>query len=427
MRMGHQILFGKKKGNARRFREFVFVFIAAMILWPSGAGRAEEIVIGFTGPLSGLGAEFGADCANGVEMAINEINGAGGISVKGKTFTFRLEKMDDKVNPELAVANAQQMRREHKAIAVFNPVFTTIAPLMQINTKPGSEFIIIAYTSIPQITDMRNPLTIVTVQPFTVYAKIEAEMAWERGWRSAAIVVTSGGYGDMWRQYFRQAWEKKGGVVTVDKSTNYYTRTDFAAPLAEAVVANPDFILIGGPSATTALIIEQARAKGFEGGFLLIEQAKLDAIRSVMVKPLGMEGCIGVARVADVPFAVSEEFTIAYQAKYKRNVTWEVVNNYAAMYALARSINAAGTAGDVRAIRSAFPRAFPMLGDRYPMEIYGITANGRFITAAVAQEVKHGRFKQPAAYVWWATNRKEFDQVIKTTKSSTPVFWLRMN
>ncbi|NLX53454.1 MAG: ABC transporter substrate-binding protein [Deltaproteobacteria bacterium] len=424
--MSTQILPGKK-GNTKPFRGFVFVFIAMLILLWSETGRAEEIVIGFSGPLSGLGAEFGSDCVNGVEMAVNEINGTGGISVQGKTYTFRLEKLDDKVNPETAVQNALRMRRDHKAIAVFNPVFTTIAPLMQINTKPGNAFIIMAYTSVPQVMEMNNPLTIVTVQSFKVYARIEADVAWKKGWRKAAIVVTSGRYGDMWRQYFRQEWEKKGGVVTVDKSTNYYARTDFAAPLEEALATNPDFILIGGPSATTALIIEQARSKGFEGGFLLIEQAKLDAIRSVMVKPLGMEGCIGVARVSDVPFAVSDKFTSAYLAKYKRSLTWEAVNNYAGMYALARAIVAAGTASDVRAIRAAFPKAFPVLGDRYPMEIYGITSAGRFITAAVAQEVKHGRFRQPAAYVWWAKTRKEFDRIVKITKSTTPVFWLRMD
>jgi hypothetical protein len=68
-----------------------------------------------------------------------------------------------------------------------------------------------------------------------------------------------------------------------------------------------------------------------------------------------------------------------------------------------------------------------MLGDRYPMEIYGITSKGRFITAAVAQEVRHGRFRQPAAYVWWASTRKEFEQIIKMTKSTMPVFWLKLN
>ncbi len=412
----------------RKYNCFIF-FVVAIILsvMLSRVALAEEIVIGFSGPLSGLGAEFGQDCANGVEMAINEMNTAGGVIVNGKKYTFRLEKMDDQVNPQIAVQNALQMRKEYKAIAVFNPVFTTIAPLMKSNLNSKNEFIVMAYTSMPQATEMGNPLTVVTVQPFTVYSKVEADLAWEKGWRKAAIVVTSGGYGDMWRQQFRKEWEKKGGQITVDKSANYYTRTDFAVPLAEALDSNPDFMLIGGPSSTTALIIEQARAKGFEGGFVLIEQAKLDAIRAVMEKPLGMEGCIGVARVSDIPFAVSEAFTQNYTAKYKRSLTWEVVTNYTSMFALARAIVASGAASDVRAIRAAFPKAFPMLGDKYPMEIYGITPGGRFIAAAATQEVKHGKFKQPGAYVWWAKTQKEFDQIKKITKSSTPVFWLKMN
>ncbi|PKN84989.1 MAG: hypothetical protein CVU51_09485 [Deltaproteobacteria bacterium HGW-Deltaproteobacteria-1] len=74
-----------------------FIFITAMILaitWTTIAGAA-EIVIGFTGPLSGPAAEYGQDCVTGVDLAIRDINGAGGITVGGKNYTFRLEKMDD--------------------------------------------------------------------------------------------------------------------------------------------------------------------------------------------------------------------------------------------------------------------------------------------------------------------------------------------
>ena len=108
-------------------------------MWTAVAG-AEDIVIGYTGPLSGPAAEYGQDCVNGLEMAVNEINAQGGIAVRGKKYTFRLEKMDDKVNPELAVSNARQLRKEHKAIAIFNPVATTIAPLMKINQEKKNEF-----------------------------------------------------------------------------------------------------------------------------------------------------------------------------------------------------------------------------------------------------------------------------------------------
>jgi branched-chain amino acid transport system substrate-binding protein len=186
-------------------------------------------------------------------------------------------------------------------------------------------------------------------------------------------------------------------------------------------------MLIGGPSATTALIIEQARAKGFEGGFVMIDQAKLDAIQAVMEKPLGLEGTLGLAKVTSISFPATENFKQQYTAAYKRDYTWESVVNYTSMHALAKAIVAAGTVDDVRAIRAAFPKAFPMLGDKYPMEVFGITQGGRMLSTPVVQTMKHGKFTQPNLYVWWANTQKEFDQVQKITKGSIPFIWHRMD
>jgi len=407
-----------------------FILLASLILggiWWAQAACAEELVIGYTGPLSGPAAEYGQDCLNGVDMAINEINIKGGITVKGKNYTFRLEKMDDQTKPQIAVNNALQMYKEFKSIAIFNPVFSTIGALMKINQDRKNEFLIMAYTSIPAATESGNKLIVTPAMPFTTYNKVFNNIAWEKGWRKAAIVVTAGPYGDIWRAAFRKEWEKRGGVITVDKATNYYTRTDFAAPLAEALASNPDVMLIGGPSATTALIIEQARAKGFEGGFILIDQAKIDAVYAVMEKPLGLEGTIGIAMVGSIPYSSTEKFKQGYLTPYKRNYTWESVANYTSMHALAQAMVAAGTTTDVKAIRAAFPRVFPMLGDKYPMEAYGITPGGCFLVTPVVQTMKHGKFKQPNLYVWWAKSQKDFDKVQKITKGSIPLTWFRMD
>ncbi len=406
-----------------------FIFLTAMILgmfW-AAAACAEEIVIGFTGPLSGPAGEYGQDCANGVEMAINEINAAGGVIVKGKKYTFKMEKMDDRVNPQITTNNALQMRKEFKAVAIFNPVFGTIASLMKINQEKKNEFLIMGYTSVPQASEMGNKLAVILTMPFNVYNKVFANLAWQRGWRKGAMVVTAGAYGDEWRKAFRTEWEKKGGVITVDKATNYYTRTDFAGPLAEALASEPDFMLIGGPSSTTALIVEQARAKGFEGGFVMIDQAKLDAIQAVMEKPLGLEGTLGLAKVSSISFASTDSFKQNHTTFYKRNYSWESVVHYTSMHALAKAIAAAGTVDDVRAIRAAFPKVFPMLGDKYPMEIFGITPSGRLLSTPVVQTMKYGKFTQPYLYVWWAKTQKEFDQVQKMTKANIPLSWHRMD
>lgn len=405
-----------------------FIFLTVMILalmWASVAG-AEDIVFGYTGPLSGPGAEYGQDCVNGLDMAINEINARGGIAVNGKKYNFRLEKMDDKVNPELAVSNARQLRKDHKAIAIFNPVATTIAPLMKINQEKKNEFIIMGYTSVPTMSMMGNKLMVTTASPFTIYIKVYATLAWEKGWRRGAMVVASGAYGEAWRKIFSDAWTQKGGTITADKPANYYTRTDFAGPLAEALATNPDFMLIGGPSATTALIIEQARAKGYEGGFLMIDQSKLDAVHSVMQKPLGMEGCIGVGKVGSTGYPATDPFMQNYVAQYKRPPTWESVLHYTHAHALAHAIVAAGSVDNPMAIRSAFPKVFPMLGDKYPMELWGITPTGVLIYYPLVQTMKHGKFTQATGYIWWTKTQKDFDALKKVTKGSTQLVWFPM-
>ncbi len=59
------------------------IFLFSLIAW-AAVSSAEDIVIGYTGPLSGPGAEYGQDCANGVEMAVKELNAAGGVTIKGE-------------------------------------------------------------------------------------------------------------------------------------------------------------------------------------------------------------------------------------------------------------------------------------------------------------------------------------------------------
>ena len=92
-------------GKSKSLIAFAILFLA--ITWNAFVFAA-DIVIGYSGPLSGPAAEYGQDCVNGVDMAINEINARGGITVKGQSYTFRLERMDDKVNPRTAVENARR-------------------------------------------------------------------------------------------------------------------------------------------------------------------------------------------------------------------------------------------------------------------------------------------------------------------------------
>jgi branched-chain amino acid transport system substrate-binding protein len=406
-------------------KRFIGLFAISLVLSWSSIGAAEEILVGFSGPLSGPAAEYGQDCLNGVEMAVNELNAEGGIKVKGKKYTFKLEKLDDRADPTQVVTNARRLRA-NKAVAVFNAVFTTISALAKINEEKGNEFMIMAYTSTPKVVQLGNKLLVATTAPpFTVYLQIFADTAWAQGKRKAALLVTLGAYGDEWRQAFKDYWQKIGGTITMDKPANYYRDTDFSASLSAIMDTKPDVMLIGGPSAGTALVIEQARGMGYKGGFILIDQAKPDYIADILKGVKLMDNTISVAGAMTVSVPITKTFEKRYKASYKRVITSEVLRNYGGMIALSRAIAAAGTVDDAHAIRAAFPKALPILGDRLPTEIFGINDNGRMQISGSVQMVKNGKFQPPSQYYWWMKNQKEWNTVKKITKSREKLNWIK--
>ncbi len=403
----------------------VFVLVLMIFVGVNGWTAEKTVVIGYTAPLSGPGADYGRDCVNGVDMAVNEINKAGGITVKGQKVLFKLEKLDDRIDPTQAVNNARRFRDQYKAPAIYNPVTNTLLPMMQINQEKGNEFLMMAYTSTPKVTAMKNKLVVAIPPNFEVYVQAFSDIAWGQGSRKAAMVVTLGAYGDLWRQAFKTYWEKKGGTITADKPANYYTETDFSAPLTAALATKPDVLLIGGPSATTALVIEQARGLGYKGGFILIDQAKMDFIANILKSTKLMENVIGVAAVANLPSPAATAFDKKYTEIYKTMNTWEAALNYTATFALARAMVAAGTTEDAPAIRAAFPKAFPLLGDKFPIEMFGISDAGRIHLEASVQMIKNGKYTNPDLYVWWLKSEKELDSVKKISKITLPLKFMK--
>jgi branched-chain amino acid transport system substrate-binding protein len=408
----------------KRFKGIIFLLAVLLTLSWTAPGQAADIVIGFTGPLSGPAAEYGQDFVTGLDMAIKDINAAGGVTIEGQKLLFRLEKLDDKVDPTLAMSNARQLLASN-ALAIFSPVYSTQAALMKINQEECNEFILMGYTSSPKATQTGNKLLVSMNAPLTVYAQIFADMAWERGWRKAAMVVTLGAYGDEWREIFKTYWKKIGGTITADKPANYYTKTDFTAPLSAALATNPDVILIGGPSSTTALVIEQSRNMGYKGGFILIDQAKMDYIAKMLEGTSLMEDVIGLMGFDTSPSPARPAFDKKYKANYRRPTTWEVSSNYESMTYLAKAIQAANTVDDVYAIRFAFPKAFPLLTDKACNESHGISSNGRVHLMVGVQEIRNGKFLKSELYVWWAKTQAEFDKIQKATKFPGQLKWFK--
>ena len=395
------------------------MFVLALAAWTSVCA-AEEVVIGYSGPLSGPAAEYSQDSINGIDMAIREINAAGGISVKGETFTFKLKRLDDRAGMDQAIINARKFVNQDKAPVVFNSLATTIGALLKINEAKGGEFLLVGYSSVHTHHNQGNRLLINPTPDFRSFVKAASDVAWQKGYRNGTMVVTLGEYGDAWRKHFRTVWEKKGGKIIGDIPVNYYTETDFSAQLTSALATRPDFLLIGGPSATTALAVEQVRSMGFKGGFVLTDQARMDYIADILKNRKLMEGMIGIANVADLPYPASAGFAAKYKETYKKAATWESALNYNTMHVLAKAMTIAGSARDPYAIRKAVGKALPLLGDKYPSELFSIEENGVMHSAGIVQNVENGKFQKAYYTLDFPKTRAEFDKYKKVSRIREP-------
>lgn len=403
----------------KQFARSMVMGLFSLFLFCTGAW-AEEVVIGFTGPLSGPGAGYGRDNLNGIKMACQEVNKAGGIEIGGTTYTFTVESYDDMIDPTAAVNNARRLRSRSEARVIFNPVFNTIAPLMEINEQKGQEFLLMAYTSDPELDKIDNDLTVSTVPPFPAYVRAYSELAWEKGWRKGAMVVTLGAYGDGWRKAFKDYWvNKMGGEIVADKPANYYTETDFSSQLSAALAKNPDFLLIGGPSEPTGLVIEQARNQGFEGGFMLVDQAKMGYIADVVFDgDTSMMGeLIGTVRVKALPSQALKRIARQYKKQYEVTVTIEGLINYSAMHLVFDAMKEAGTVDDPRAIKKAMSRVLPQDPDVIPTPYYGLL-HTELLLPAIVSTVEDGAYGMDYQYLWWPREQEACEKYTKMAPSA---------
>ena len=89
---------------------------AAALSWSAGSALAiDEIVIGVVDDLSALVAEAGNDSLNGVKVAVEEANAAGGVNGK----KIKLVVYDGKVDPQLTSTYVTRLIEDDEAVAVF--------------------------------------------------------------------------------------------------------------------------------------------------------------------------------------------------------------------------------------------------------------------------------------------------------------------
>jgi branched-chain amino acid transport system substrate-binding protein len=366
--------------------------LAAAFAVAGAAGAQEVIKIGFSGPLSGGAALYGKNVLSGMEMAAAEIN-AKPLDIGGKKYKVEIVPLDDKYNPSETGINVQRLVQQHKTAAVLVPHSGGVFAVQAFNEK--SKVLLLAYTSLPQVTERGNKLTIRIPPDFTGYIVPFTKTMMARFGKNIAFATGDHDYAKAWTAAFKPAWEAAGGKVVGENPMSYNKAADFYSGVSRVLQAKPDVLLIGGASEPTALVAKQARELGFKGGMVVLDQAKLDEMAKVTGGYAQLEGAIGVMPLAgdDRPSPVA--FVARYRKLYPgKDPSTEVSLNYSTVHATIAAMKLAGTTTDAVAIRAQMDKAFSTLPkETNPNEIEGLTDKGGTVANTIIAVVEQGKLK----------------------------------
>lgn len=368
--------------------------VLAGSLLGAGPAMAQEVVrIGYSGPLSGGAALYGKNVQSGMEMGIKEINDAG-LEVAGKKVKLELVSLDDKYNPSETATNTQRLVQQYKVPVVLTPHSGGIFAVQAINEQ--LKVLLLGYSSVPQITARGNKLTLRVPPEYTVYLKPFIEYAMAKYGKNVAIASADHDYGKAWVASFKPAWEAAGGKVVAENLMSYNRATDFYSGVSRVLAAKPDVLFIGGASEPSGLVVKQARELGFKGGFIVIDQAKLDEMAKITGGYGPLEGSVGVMPIVNDEAPAAKDFVARYR-KFAdgRDPGWEAMINYTAMHAVAAAMKLAGTTTDAAAIRANMDKAYKSLTPaQNPFGYSGVDEKGGTIIKARVAVVEGGKIKE---------------------------------
>jgi branched-chain amino acid transport system substrate-binding protein len=256
-----------------RLAGLIAALIASLVLVAcNGDDDPNTTTIAIVGPVTGQYASFGQQMKNGGEMAVADINEAGGVLGK----KLKLEVGDDACDPKQAVAVANQMAGDNVALVAGHYCSGSSIPASQVYAESNLVQISPASTN-PAFTDNRAGPNIYRVcgrddQQGGVAGKY---LATHFADKNVAIIDDKTAYGKGLADEVKKALNAAGKQEVLNES---YTagEKDYSALVSKLKQADVDVLFLGGYHTEAGLIARQMRDQGMDtilmGGDALITQ-----------------------------------------------------------------------------------------------------------------------------------------------------------
>ena len=304
-------------------------------------GAAGEVfVLGGIGPLTGSAAAYGESVKNGIELAVNEINEAGGINGYQVEYYFE----DDENDAEKAV-NAYNTLKD-KGIQMLVGTVTS-KPCIAVGAESAVDnmFPLTPSGSAVQCVENDNVFRVCFSDPDQ--GKKSAEYIAEHGLATKIAIIydSSSEYSDGIRESFVTTAEEKGLEIVASEAFTADSNTDFSVQLDKAKEAGAELVFLPIYYQEASTILKQADDKDFHPQFFGCDG--MDGILSVEnFDPALAEGLMLLT-----PFTVDEEgsqdFVKAYEEAYGIEPLQFGAGAYDSVYAIKAAAEKAGLTPDM--------------------------------------------------------------------------------
>lgn len=291
-------------------KQLLWIFAALCVLAMPYAAQADELKIGLATAQTGGLATFDGPVIEGLHLAVDEINAAGGIGGKTKIVLIEKDVRSDAAQTSIAT---QELIDEGVNVLVTpcdaDPSFAAAALAQEAQIPAFS-----TCASSPTLPLMGGEYMFANFPGDTVQGTVSAEWAYKQGHRVAYVLYSPDSQYTMLPLYFADVFKKLGGTVAGEGSYSM-GQQDFSAEVTKIKSLNPtpDVIMTSAYEPDFPAFIRQLRSAG-----VTAQVIGSDGIDSPTTFSLGepAEGVVFTTAGYPVPGSPLEDFNTKYKAKF---------------------------------------------------------------------------------------------------------------
>ena len=195
------------------------------------------VLFPFTGDLS----DFGQPFLQAAELAVNQINAAGGVNGQ----PIELVQGDSATSPQQAVEEARRLIELEGVSAIVGPAGSgETLPVAESVTGPAGVLEVTMSATSPALTIANdNDFLFRTVISDAAQGVVMADVAREQGFESACVLYVNNAYGQGLNEAFANRFTAEGGTITA-QVPHEQEQASYASEIASCTEGDPD-VLIG--------------------------------------------------------------------------------------------------------------------------------------------------------------------------------------